>query len=224
MTQTSKSVLVWDLPVRLFHWLLVSLMIVAWIAAEEGGGWMVWHLWCGYGVLTLILFRILWGFFGSHYARFSDFIYSPRQVIHYATHLFRPFNLHYIGHNPIGGWSVVFLLTFSLIQAVTGLFADDDIVTQGPLANWVSGEISRWLTSIHKLNFDILLILIGLHLSAIAFYWIVKKQNLVLPMLTGRKTIFSEDSMTEYTFVSYWRALFLLGMVIAIIALLVLRG
>ncbi|OQW95394.1 MAG: hypothetical protein BWK79_02640 [Beggiatoa sp. IS2] len=216
-----KFVLVWDLPVRLFHWLLVGLVITAWVTAEEGGGWMTWHLWCGYSILTLVLFRILWGFFGSHYARFSDFIYGPRQVIQYATHLFKPSSPHYIGHNPIGGWSVVFLLTTLLIQAGTGLFANDDIATEGPLASWVTEEISSLLTEIHEINFNILLILVGLHLSAILFYRVVKKQNLVLPMITGRKTISLEDSVTEIAIVSRWRAIFLLGLVAAGVASLV---
>ncbi len=215
----SKSVLVWDLPVRLFHWLLVALVIIAWISAEEGGGWMTWHIWCGYGVFTLVLFRILWGFFGSHYARFSNFIYSPHQVIQYITHLLKPSSPHYIGHNPVGGWSVIFLLTVSLVQATTGLFANDDIATEGPLAHWVTEEISSLLTKIHEANFNILLVLVGLHISAILFYRIVKKENLVLPMITGRKTVALEN--IETTFVSLWRAIFLLGLVAVAVGLLV---
>lgn len=183
----NKAVPVWDIPVRLFHWTLVLLIAFSWLSSEMD--WMTWHMYSGYTILALILFRILWGFVGSTHARFSDFIYGPRALIGYIKTLPLRTAAKFAGHNPLGGISVVLILLCVLAQAGTGLFANDDIINEGPLFKHVSKELSDWLTTIHKYNFNLLLVLIGVHVAAVLYYLIWKSENLVKPMFTGRKQL-----------------------------------
>jgi cytochrome b len=145
-----RRVEVRDLPVRLFHWSLVLLVAFSWWAADQGGNWMIYHLWSGYAILTLIVFRVGRGFVGSAHARFSDFLYSPRATLGFIKSLPRREPVDYAGYNPLGGIKILVLLLCVLVQALTGLFANDDIVTEGPLFHWVSKETSDWLTTVHK--------------------------------------------------------------------------
>lgn len=181
------TVPVWDIPVRLFHWTLVLLIAFSWLAAEMD--WMTWHMYSGYAVLALVLFRILWGFVGSTHARFSDFIYGPRALLGYVRTLPSRSAAKFAGHNPLGGISVVLILLCVLAQAGTGLFANDDIINEGPLFKHVSKELSDWLTTIHKYNFNVLLTLIGVHVAAVLYYLFYKSENLIKPMFTGRKQL-----------------------------------
>lgn len=183
----TAGVPVWDVPVRLFHWTLVLLIAFSWLSGEMD--WMTWHMYSGYAVLALILFRILWGFVGSSSARFGGFIYGPRAVIAYVKTLPSRTAAKFAGHNPLGGISVVLLLLCLLVQTGTGLFANDDIITEGPLFNRVSKDISDWLTTIHKYNFNVLLTLIGVHVAAVLYYLLYKSENLIKPMFTGRKQL-----------------------------------
>jgi cytochrome b len=145
------------------------------------------HALFGYSVLGLILFRILWGLFGSETARFSSFLKGPRYALEHLRHLARPGKLDRTrGHNPLGGYMVVLLLLSLLVQAGTGLFLYDDELFWAPLNGWVSEETAETLGEIHELNFNILLGLAGLHVAAVLFYWAVKGLNLIRPMLTGR--------------------------------------
>jgi cytochrome b len=182
-----NRILVWDLPLRTFHWLLVSLVVVSVISANIGGNAMQIHMLSGYSILALLLFRILWGFLGGTHARFASFVRSPAAVIGYLRALKRNHAEQHLGHNPAGAWSVILMLLALLAQVGTGLFANDDISTEGPLAKLVSKALSDRLTGIHHLNLWLLFGLIGLHLSAIAFYFFHKRENLVKPMLTGFK-------------------------------------
>lgn len=184
-TAAAKPVLVWDLPTRLFHWCLVLLIGVSWLTGEMGE--MEWHMRSGIAILALVLFRLLWGFFGSTTARFSDFLASPVTAYRYARGLIAGKNEPYLGHNPLGGWMVMALLGLIFAQASTGLFANDDIFTEGPLYHLVTKSTSDWLTGIHKSLFDFLLAAAALHIAAAFFYLIVKKDNLILPMVHGRK-------------------------------------
>lgn len=217
-----KPVPVWDLPVRLFHWSLVILMITLWLTSQAKWFYNIdVHFYCGYAVLALLLFRLLWGFVGSKHARFNDFVCGIRATFTYAHSLVKGQSIHCIGHNPLGSWSVILLLMALLVEAVTGLFATDDIITDGPLRGWVVYETSRLLTTIHRVNFNwVLVTLIILHVSAILFYRIVKRENLVLPMITGHKWLPVET--TVIPFVSLWRAVLLFGVVVAGVCLLVL--
>lgn len=188
-TISGTSMAVWDLPVRLFHWSLVVLLVIAWSTAQAGLSWMTYHLWAGYAVLTLILFRLLWGMFGSRYARFSDFIAPPGAAWRYAQQLAAGRHPFYLGHNPLGGYMVVLLLMLVLIQVGTGLFATDDILVAGPLADRVPGRISRLLTGLHKLNVNILIAAVTAHVVAIGYYRWRFGENLVRAMVTGRKIL-----------------------------------
>jgi cytochrome b len=204
--ETLKTVVVWDLPTRLFHWTLVALMIAQWLTAEESST-MDWHVWGGYAVLALVLFRLIWGFVGSETARFSDFVRGPDAALEYVRALLRGETPHYLGHNPLGAWSIVAMLVLLLVQAGTGLFANDDILIEGPLYAWVSKDTSDWLTTIHKLNFNLLLLVIAVHLSAVLFYLLVKRENLIHPMLSGRKHLPPERLHSAPRIVSPWLGL-----------------
>ncbi len=182
-----SKVLVWDLPLRLFHWMLVLLVVTSVVSAEIGGNAMQIHMLSGYTILTLVLFRILWGFLGSTHARFASFVHGPGSAIAYLSALRRRQAGRYLGHNPAGAWSVMFMLASLLLQAATGLFANDDIATEGPLAKLVSKALSDRITGVHHLNSSLLYVLIGLHLAAVAYYFVYKRENLVQPMLTGFK-------------------------------------
>mgnify|MGYP002628171914 FL=1 len=172
---------VWDLPTRLFHWLFAAAVIGAIVTVKVGGTWMDWHPIFGVTALVLLTFRVIWGFTGSRYARFSSFVKGPRTVWHYLRH---PEERSPPGHSPLGGLSVVALLLVVAVQAGTGLFATDDILTSGPLNQFVSSDTAALLTSIHKWNENVLFGLVGLHLVAIAIYALRGKQ-LVPPMITG---------------------------------------
>lgn len=204
--ETLQTVVVWDLPTRLFHWTLVVLVIAQWLTAEESGT-MDWHVWGGYAVLTLVLFRLLWGFVGSETARFSAFVRGPCAALEYVRALLRGETPHYLGHNPMGGWSIVVMLILLLVQAGTGLFANDDITIEGPLYAWVSKRTSNWLTTVHKLNFNLLVVVIAVHVSAVLFYLLVKRENLIHPMLSGRKYLPPELAGQAPQLVNLWRVL-----------------
>ena len=178
---------VWDIPVRLFHWLLVLLVITLFVTGKLGGNWLEWHRRAGFGVLGLVTFRILWGFAGSHHARFVNFVRGPSAVRAYARSVMHKHAPHTVGHSPLGALSVVTMLGLLLLQAVLGLFSNDDIMLEGPYASMVSKALSDQLTSLHKLNSNLILILIGLHIAAIAFYFFYRKENLVKPMISGDK-------------------------------------
>lgn len=179
--------LVWDLPMRLFHWLLVASILASYLTAEAGAPSMIWHLRLGYWTLGLIIFRVLWGFFGPRHARFSSFIPGPGKLLAYTGKLLRRDSTPAVGHNPMGALSVLLLLAMVGAQAVTGLFISDDIVWSGPWYGAVSEETSGKLRSFHHINFDVLLWLVGLHVSFIIFYALYKRQNLLVPMFTGNK-------------------------------------
>ena len=184
---TVKSIRVWDFPTRLFHWMLVILVIISFVTGNIGGNAMQYHEWSGFAILTLLLFRLVWGFVGGRESRFMSFIRGPSAVARYATNLLLSDSSRYLGHNPLGGWSILAMLLVLLVQAGTGLFANDDIVTEGPLFDWVSKSTSDWLTRIHKLNEGVIIALVSIHVLAVVFYFFFKRENLVKPMITGVK-------------------------------------
>jgi cytochrome b len=176
---------VWDLPVRLFHWAIVVLIFLAW--ATEEWDRMDWHVWIGYTILTLLLFRLAWGFVGSDTARFLWFLRSPVAAWRHLSHLRRREPDHEIGHNAAGGWMVLVMLGLLGVQAGTGLFSNDDANTEGPLLHLVGKQQSDWLSHIHSLNFNLIEGVIVLHVLAIILYGVLKRQNLVRPLVTGIK-------------------------------------
>lgn len=219
--QPLKTVKVWDLPTRLFHWTLVALMIIQWLTAENSDT-MTYHIWGGYTVLTLVLFRLIWGFVGSDTVRFSDFVRGPSAALGYVKALMRGETPLYLGHNPMGGWSILAMLALLLVQAGTGLFANDDIMIEGPLYGWVSKGTSDWLTTVHKLNFNLLLLVIAVHIAAVLFYLFIKRENLVYPMFTGAKQMPADRLTSTPRIVSPWLGLAVL-MIAAVVVWLLVR-
>ena len=180
-----QRVKVWDAPTRLFHWALVALIGFSWWSAEME--YFDWHIWSGIAVLTLIVFRLLWGVFGSSTARFANFIRGPRGVRDYLRDMkgWRP-----VGHTPLGALSVVAMLGALVVQVGLGLFSiDKDGLYEGPLASLVSLDVSEAIAELHEAWFNVILVLIGLHIAAILFYRIFLGKRLVGPMLTGRAAL-----------------------------------
>lgn len=215
---------VWDLPVRLFHWLLVIAFIVLVASGKVGGNLMLYHVYAGYAVLVLVFFRLAWGFAGSTHARFSSFLASPSRCIAFARKLLAREPAPSAGHNPLGGWMVLVLLVALLVQAGTGLFSNDDIALEGPLYAVVSKELSDRLTSLHRLNSWLLITLAVIHVLAVLFHWLVKKENLIGAMFTGVKRLPAGIAgSTAARFVSIWRALALIVAALAAVYLIVNR-
>ena len=178
----SKRIRLWDLPTRLFHWLLVLSVAAALISGQVGGNFIEWHGKIGLFIIGLIVFRLVWGVWGSTYARFSQFFPTPAKVKAYLRGEWRG-----VGHNPLGAFSVFGLLGLLAFQMISGLFGNDDITFYGPLFDLVNKDLSNKLTSLHHLASNLIYLLIALHLAAIAFYGHIKKDNLVKPMITGWK-------------------------------------
>lgn len=177
---------VWDWSTRLFHWALVILVSISMYTGFVGGfEEMDWHMLSGYGILALILFRIVWGIVGSRNARFASFVRGPGPVIDYVRNLRS--SPPGVGHSPLAALSVVTILLSLLLQATTGLFANDDIFLEGPLTHLVSDDTSDFLTYVHDVNRWVLVGLIALHIMAIVFYQLIRRENLVMPMITGWK-------------------------------------
>ena len=181
---STQRIPLWDLPIRLFHWLLAAAIAAAVITANIGGNAMVWHGRIGLFIAGLIVFRLVWGLIGPTYARFSTFLPTPGSIGAYLRGQWRG-----IGHNPLGSLSVLGLLLMVAVQVGTGLFANDDIAFRGPLFDLVGKDTSDLLTRVHRIAINLLMTLIALHLAAIAFYAHVKKDNLVKPMIRGWKNV-----------------------------------
>jgi len=178
---------VWDVPTRLAHWAIVLLFGVSWLTAEQG--WITWHRLSGSSMLCVVLFRLFWGVWGSDTARFAQFVRGPRKVGAYVGRLLRgkkgPAGL---GHNPLGAWSVVAMLGLLLLQAGLGLFAVDEYgIEGGPLAQHLSFEGARQVAAIHEAVFDLLLVVVALHACAVVAHLVIGGDNLVGPMITGRR-------------------------------------
>ncbi|MFV8816401.1 cytochrome b/b6 domain-containing protein [Haliea sp. E17] len=170
----------WDIPTRLFHWSLVVALGLAWWSAEEERYGV--HEWTGYTIIVLVVSRIVWGFLGSRHSRFSDFLAGPRRIAAYL----RGEGSATPGHNPLGGWSVLLLLTLLLLQAVSGLFNSDDILFSGPLYYAASGEFRDAMGEIHEIAFNVLLAFAALHVLAVCYYQFLRKDRLINAMLLGR--------------------------------------
>jgi cytochrome b len=173
---------VWDLPTRLFHWALTICVFGAIITVNIGGLWMELHIKFGIAALCLITFRIVWGFFGSRYARFNQFVKGPRKVLTYLKNASKV--KPDAGHSAIGGWSTMFLLGVIGTQAFTGLFSTDDIMTQGPLNAYVSNATAETITNVHHMLSNVVIALITVHILAIIIYGF-RGKRLIPPMITG---------------------------------------
>ena len=176
----ARRFLLWDLPLRVFHWSLVAAVTTAVVTGELGGAWMPWHGRAGLAIVGLLVFRIVWGFVGSATARFTQFAPTPARLLAYLRGRWRG-----AGHNPLGALSVFALLALLSAQAATGLFGNDDIAFAGPLNHLVDDTLGARVTGWHRLLADGLFALLALHLLAIAFHVIVKRHRLIRPMITG---------------------------------------
>jgi cytochrome b len=182
-----QKIAVWDVPVRLFHWLTAMLVATAYTTWRLN--WMDWHAYSGYALLALVVFRLLWGFFGSETALFARFIAAPRRAASHLAQLLRREPDHQVGHNPAGGWMVLLLLTLLLAEALTGIYTNNDVADVGPLTEVTPAPVANFITTLHDVLWQALLAAVALHILAVGLYWAAKRQNLLLPMITGRKVL-----------------------------------
>jgi len=207
---------VWDGPTRIAHWLMASLFGLSWWTGKTGR--LDWHRWSGYVLLGVLVFRILWGFFGSSTARFSQFLRGPREVFQYlrGRWALAP------GHNPLGALSVLTLLVLLFAQVVLGLFAVDvDGIESGPLSSHVSFEAGRLCARWHHTLFTALQVFVALHVVAVAYYALVKKENLVGAMIGGKRGYESQPA-EDVKFAS-WARIIIAVAIAAAVAWLVTR-
>jgi cytochrome b len=180
-----KIIRVWDLPIRVFHWLLVLCIVGSLVSVNLGGNAIEWHAYFGYSILVLLIFRILWGFIGSTHARFTNFLPSKEKILNYLCGQ----SPRALGHNPLGALSVFALLFVLSVQVFTGLFVDDEIAFQGPLAKYVPNFLVSLFSEIHEANQVLIYTFISIHIAAILFYQKFKGEDLIKPMLHGDKEI-----------------------------------
>jgi cytochrome b len=185
-----QAVRVWDLPTRLFHWLLAAAVVGAVVSAKMGGNAMVWHFRFGLAVLALLVFRLVWGLVGGRWSRFWQFLYGPAALWRYVRGRAQPREHLDVGHSPLGALSVFALLALLAVQVATGLVADDEIATTGPLTRFVELDTALAATGWHKgWGQDLLLALLGLHVLAIVAYRVLRRTDLLGPMLHGDKRL-----------------------------------
>lgn len=186
----TSRVRVWDLPTRIFHWTLALTVVAAIVTAKIGGNAMLWHMRLGLLALALLAFRLLWGFVGGHWSRFASFAYPPRTVAAYLRGGAGRDGRLEVGHNPLGALSVFALLALLVVQVATGLVADDEIATTGPLNGLVSGHTARLASGWHAAwGQYVIVALVLLHVGAVLYYLHVKKRNLIAPMWHGDKHV-----------------------------------
>lgn len=203
---------IWDPTIRLFHWLLVGLIAFSWWSGEQHD--MDNHRLSGYAILALLVFRIFWGFAGPRTARFSSFVRGPGAVLAYVKGLGSRKGHLADGHNPLGGWSVIAMLAVIALMVGAGLFASDvDGIESGPLATYISFEQSEAAADLHETVFNGILALVALHVAAVAFYLVWKRQNLVRAMITGRRAVAEGESPAE---LRWSPVLAVLGVVLAV--------
>lgn len=182
-----RRVLVWDLPTRLFHGATIILVTAAYLTWRMNQ--IIWHVRIGEALLAVLLFRLLWGIFGSGSARFAGFLALPRDALHHMAHMLRREPDRAAGHNPAGGWMVVLLLALLLGQSLTGVYVNNDIASEGPLTEIVAPAIANLISALHAILWDALLAAILLHLLAIAIYRLVKRHRLVGAIVGGYKML-----------------------------------
>lgn len=191
----SKKSLVWDLPLRLFHWLFAVSILASWYTSEQEGEMVNIHMQLGYFILGLVIFRLVWGFVGSKHSRFIQFLPTPMRIKIYMAKSNNKEQAHYAGHNPLGSLMVFLMILLVLLQAISGLFINDDIFSSGPYYGVLSEEMGKVMKYIHHNAFDFMIVAMALHIAAILYYRFNKKIDLVTPMITGKKL--TEDIKPE---------------------------
>ncbi len=220
LTPRFRKVIIWDAWVRIVHWIIALLFVASWYTHRTN---LQWHRYAGYALLTLVLFRIYWGFAGSTTARFRHFLKGPADIARYARTLRHRDPSTLVGHNPIGALAVILLLGLLLTQCILGLFVTDiDGLESGPLSSLVSFDTSRILSEWHGSIFKALQILVAIHLAAILFYLLAKRDNLIGPMLTGRKWLNGE--IDPLHFGRWWHAIIAVAVIATIVWTVVCHG
>ncbi len=219
MSERTLAVRVWDAPTRLFHWVLVALLGASWLTERQN--WMHLHFLSGYSIITLLLFRVAWGFVGSQTARFSGFVKGPLAALRHMAHLLRREPDTEIGHNAAGGWMILLMLALLIVQVATGLCANDDGDTEGPLFDYVGKDWSDWLSHVHAVNFKLLQIVVVVHVVAIIAYATLKRHNLLRPMITGTKVL--PDALTPPAMARPRRALIVFAIAVGVVVFAVNR-
>ncbi|WP_315831877.1 cytochrome b/b6 domain-containing protein [Bradyrhizobium prioriisuperbiae] len=196
---SSRGIMAWDLPTRMVKWLLAATVVIAWATNRYAVQHPDWHKWNGYAVLVLVVFRLLWGLYGSSTARFSSFVRSPLALAAYVRAQMQGGTRLFLGHNPLGGWMVIALLVAMAAQSVLGLFSagDDYLSLQGPLARLASVKTVDWATYLHRLGFDVILALATIHVAANVSYDLFRRTGLIRGMITGRKPMGDYVDQTE---------------------------
>jgi cytochrome b len=224
VSEPATSRKVWDLPVRIVHWLLVLGIAGSYVTHKLGIAYFKYHAWFGYLVVVLAAFRILWGLVGTRHARFAQFLRGPRATWRYFASLLRGRAPETPGHNPLGAWMVVFMLLALVVQGVTGLFANDEIFNTGPLYGYISDATSLGLTSWHRQLFDWILIAIALHVIAVIAHRVFAGHDLIGPMFSGRKPAALVAEHEAISSSRLWLAAALLAALVAIVSWLIVRA
>ncbi|WP_339074815.1 cytochrome b/b6 domain-containing protein [Teredinibacter turnerae] len=221
--KVTAKVAVWDLPLRLCHWGLVASIAVCWWSAENHN--MAWHVTAGYTALGVVIFRIYWGFVGSTHARFVHFLQGPAAILTYLKKFHHRESSASPGHNPLGALSAIALLLCALLQAGLGLFAIDvDGYEGGPYADYLEFDTARAFAQWHEWNFNLLLALVALHLVAIVYYQVWKKQPLARAMITGKKALSVEHAVPESAEPKSVLVPALIGLFLSVGIVLLIRG
>ncbi len=186
--------LVWDLPLRLFHWLFAVFVFAAWYTAEQKSELIELHMLLGYFLLGLVIFRILWGFVGTRHSRFSSFFPTPSRLVNYFKSFASEQPIQYTGHNPAGSLMVLLMIILILMQSVSGLYMSDDVFSSGPYQGSMGDEFDQAMKFIHYNVFDVMIGAIALHIAVVFYYRIKKKRDLITPMVTGKKPVHNIDN------------------------------
>lgn len=219
--QGSGQVLVWDLPVRVMHWALALAVAGAWATQKIPGDWFRYHVWCGYSVLVIVVTRIAWGFLGTRHARFASFVRGPGAIARYARSLAGGAHMAVAGHNPLGALVVLLFLAMLLTQVLTGLFANDEIANTGPLFGYVALDRSNALSHVHHVLANVILATVAVHVAAAFGYLLVRHENLIRPMVTGRKDAAGIPPEEIVRASRTWLALLIAAVVATVLALIV---
>jgi len=212
--------LIWDIPTRLFHWLLVIGLFLQWLTGEYLDDSIDWHFTIGYCMLGLVLFRVVWGVIGTRYAKFSNFLTSPSRALKYAKTLPDKDSKVYAGHNPLGGYVVIIMLLLIALQAISGLFVSDEIFSEGPYRSLASEPVKEAMEFIHFNLFNALLAIVGVHVIAVFVYQLYKKQKLIIAMLNGRKNTDAESIKSSKLWLALVLAVAVAGAVYTLVAIL----
>jgi len=183
-----QTIVVWDVPVRLFHWTLLAVTALAFATAEAEGAWFVLHLAAGYAVMALLVFRLAWGFAGTRYARFGEFVYPWPVVRRHAANVARLRPRRYVGHNPLGGWMIMALLVVLGLLVASGLFAGDE-GEKGPLAHWLSAGVADAIGELHEGLNTVLWTLVAVHVAGVVIESLLTGENLIRALWTGKKEV-----------------------------------